>query len=70
MTEKIKVGTKVKIREDLKIGEYGTNQVEEGMIQYRGKETEILEVMDDGEIQEYLLEIDNKFWCWTSEMFE
>lgn len=62
------VGDKVKIREDLEVGNcYGTNSVVEDMEEYRGAIATITEVYG---YTEYLIDLDEGDWFWTPEMFE
>ena len=69
---KLSVGTKVRIRSDLETDKkYGTYWANEDMIEYAGKDATIVayEHEDDCE-PAYLLDIDDKFWSWSDEMFE
>lgn len=62
---KYKVGDKVKIRKDLKVGKlYGTCFFTEGMKDLRGKITRITKVNRMG------YRIDSRSYYWTDEMFE
>lgn len=67
----LKVGDKVKVREDLE-KVITTVLVKEEMIKLKGKEVEILRVSKnriDGIIY-YRVKEDLGVWCWTEEMFE
>lgn len=69
---KLSIGTKVRIRSDLKAAyQYGTHGTAEEMLEYAGKEAIIVayEQEDDCE-PAYLLDIDERFWSWSDEMFE
>lgn len=65
---RFKVGDKVRVREDLKVGEfYGNNEFfTKEMSQFKGKEAEIKEV----DSCFYDLDIDNGTYAWTDEMLE
>lgn len=64
---KYKVGDKVRIREDLKVGkEYDEATVVENMKRYFGKTTTIRDVYEHC----YTLDVDNGDWIWTDDMFE
>lgn len=60
------IGTKVRIREDLKTTEtYGGVKVIEDMLVYAGKETTIIWCEDNV----YHVLLDNGFYYWTEKMF-
>lgn len=64
---KYKVGDKVKVRENLKIGKvYCGETFVVQMKQYEGQIVTIKVVDDDG----YYVEEDNQNWYWTDEMLE
>lgn len=66
---KYKVGDKVKVREDLEVGEtYGADKFVIGMEYYKGKTAIITDRYDNT----YRVNIDNDYigWNWTDEMFE
>ena len=66
--ETLKVGDKVKIREDLKVGRvYEGVDFVRPMIEFLGKEATITDVDYDGD---FLLDIDDEEFCWSAEMFE
>lgn len=65
-----KVGDKVKIKDTLKVGNYGSNKVVEDMLMHLGKTTTIEEVHELARGTEYCLRIDGQFWNWTPEMLE
>lgn len=61
------VGDKVKIKEDLKLGEfYGEYEYDNRKDEFKGQITTITE--DNGD--NYDLDIDAGKWCWTDEMLE
>ena len=61
------IGTRVRIREDLKTTEtYGGVRVIEDMLVYAGKETIIIW----HEVNVYHVLLDNGFYYWTDGMFE
>ena len=63
---KYKIGDKVIVREDLKIGkEYGRYFFMSEMNFLKGKTVTITNVIDN----KYKIEEDNKIWWWTDEMF-
>lgn len=71
------IGNVVTIRKDLQLGEidlreydnYNENyeSIVEPMLVYRGKSAIITDIDDEGE---YVLDVDNGYWCWTHQMFE
>ena len=64
---KYKVGDKVKVREDLEIGEtYGGLTFSVQMREYRGQIVTIKTADDDS----YQIEEDELNWYWTEEMLE
>ena len=64
---KYKVGDKVKIREDLIVGnKYGADTYVDDMEQYKGEITTVAKITDNNK---YKLDIDG-YWCWTDEMLE
>mgnify|MGYP004703241183 CR=1 FL=1 len=66
---KYKVGDKVRVREDLTDGDYGSNlYTTPGMLVYRGKTATVTAVQTYG--RSYHLDIDNKHWGWNDEMLE
>lgn len=69
---KLPVGTKVRIRPDLKEGEYcGGHSIEKEMVKYAGKEATIVAYEQEEDCEPaYLLDIDGKFWSWADKMFE
>lgn len=67
---KRKVGDKVQIRKDLENGRYGNDAVSGSMTNYRGKITTITHIVHVGSYDEYKVEIDGSYYCWTDEMFE
>lgn len=71
MSLRHKVGDKVRIRQDLKIGEvYDGVPVREEMVKFAGKVMTIENVYEDcyGNI-DYYLEEDRSAWYWTESMF-
>lgn len=68
---KLPVETKVRIRPNLKEGEYyGGHSVEKEMLRYAGKEATIVAYEQEEDCEPaYLLDIDGKFWSWAEEMF-
>ena len=68
---KLSVGTKVRIRADLQEGvKYGWHTAEKEMIEYAGKEATIIGYEHEEDCEPaYLLDIDDKFWSWSDEMF-
>lgn len=65
---KLKVGDKVRIREDLEIGgEHCDVYVVEEMLKFAGKTVTIYEINDDGC---FILKEDGQEWFWTKEMLE
>ncbi len=70
---KFKVGDKVRVREDLKVGDgFGCTTVVEDMLKYRGKITTIKQARSSvvGNYTIYEIDDDGKFWAWTDEMLE
>lgn len=69
---KLPIGTKVYIRSDLVTDKkYGTHWVNEEMLDYAGKEATIAAYEHEDDCDPaYLLDIDDKFWSWSDEMFE
>ena len=64
---KYKVGDKVKIREDLIVGnDYGSDGFVEEMEQYKGKTATITGAF----MSKYDIDIDDGDWSWTDEMLE
>ena len=64
---KYKVGDKVKVREDLKIGKsYNEKIFVDDMEKYKGQIVTMKVVGDDN----YRIEEDNQDWYWTDEMLE
>jgi phage pi2 protein 07 len=65
------VGDKVKIREDL-VAEiiYGKEKFVSRMEEYRGCEATIVDAFHRNGGDLYLIDIDDKCWYWTDEMFE
>ena len=64
---KYKVGDKVKVREDLKIGKsYNKKTFVDSMEKYKGQIVTIKVVYGD----RYRIEEDNQDWYWTDEMLE
>lgn len=64
---KYKVGDKVKIREDLIVGnDYGSDGFVEEMEQYKGKTATITGAF----MGKYDIDIDDGDWSWTDEMLE
>lgn len=68
---KYEVGDKVKIREDL-VPEimYGKEKFTSRMKEYCGHEATILDAFYRNGGDLYLIDIDDKCWYWTNEMFE
>lgn len=65
---KYKIGDKVRIREDLIVGEdYGRDTFVKGMKKYIGREASVVDIDD---LSEYELDIDDFAWSWTDEMLE
>ena len=65
---KLKVGDKVRVREDLKVGEiYGREIFAKHMSSFRGKTVEIDDVWNSGG---YNLKEDDENWLFTDEMLE
>lgn len=65
---KFKVGDKVRIKKDLKDGEfYGEDFYNGEMDKYKGKIATIDKCIYN---KKYRLDIDNHEWCWTDEMLE
>lgn len=69
---KLSIGTKVCIRPDLEVNKkYGTHCANEEMLDYAGKEATIVAYEHEDDCDPaYLLDIDDKFWSWSDEMFE
>lgn len=69
---KLSIGTKVRIRSDLKAAhQYGTHGTAEEMLEYAGKEAIIVAYEQEEDCSPaYLLDIDDRFWSWSDEMFE
>lgn len=69
---KLSIGTKVRIRSDLKAAyQYGTHGTAEEMLEYAGKEATIVAYEQEEDCNPaYLLDIDDRFWSWSDEMFE
>lgn len=66
---KFKVGDIVKIRDDLTTtGNYGSFNVVESMLKYKGKTATIIRVINVGSF--YDLDIDDGWSAWTDEMLE
>lgn len=64
---KYKVGDKIKVRSDLKVGKmYGAHQFVPAMVEYVGKTMTIKEVTGN----DYHLKEDDGEWCWTDEMLK
>lgn len=64
---KYKVGDKVKIREDLIVGnEYGADDFAEEMELYKGGIATITDIYNN----KYFIDVDDGEWHWTDEMFE
>lgn len=64
---KYKVGDKVKIREDLIVGnEYGADDFAEEMELYKGGIATITDIYNN----KYFIDVDDGEWYWTDEMFE
>lgn len=64
---KYKVGDKVKIREDLIVGNtYGADSFADEMEQYKGKTATITYICGN----RYDIDLDDGDWYWTDEMFE
>lgn len=69
----LKVGDKVKVREDLKCGEeYGKYTFSDAMDEFRGEIATIKHIDEECDeiYRNYNLDIDNLRFCWTEEMFE
>lgn len=63
---KYKVGDKVRVREDLIVGEkYGNDVFTSTMVSFKGKVVTINKVIG----LKYEIEEDGKTWNWTDEMF-
>ena len=62
---RFKVGDKVKIAKDLSIGGY--RYVEERMLDYAGKEAEIIAVISETDPIVFLLDVDNARFYWCSD---
>ena len=70
---KYEVGDKVRVREDLKVGDgFGCTTAVEDMLKYRGKIMTIKEARSSvvGNYTVYEINDDDEFWSWTDEMFE
>ena len=70
---KYKVGDKVRVREDLKVGDgFGCTTAVVDMLKYRGKIMTIKEARSSvvGNYTVYEINDDGEFWSWTDEMFE
>ena len=64
---KYKVGDRVKIREDLIVGnEYGADDFAEEMELYKGGIATITDIYNN----KYFIDVDDGEWHWTDEMFE
>lgn len=64
---KFKVGDKVKVREDLKLGKiYGTQSFINTMEKFKGRQVTIIKVSD----YFYRIKEDYGVWTWTDEMLE
>lgn len=67
MSMKFEIGTKVKIRTDLKMDElYNGIDFSIDMKPYIGKEAKIVDYNGSA----YFLDIDNRFWSWGEKMLE
>lgn len=67
MSMKFEIGTKVKIRTDLKTDElYNGSDFSIDMKPYIGKEAKIVDYNGSA----YFLDIDNRFWSWGEKMLE
>lgn len=65
---KYNVGDRVVVRNDLKTGvQYGIDNAVPEMLEFRGKELEVLEIDSSGE---YTLSGENNIWSWTDEMLD
>ena len=65
---KYEVGNKVLLRKDLEVGEmYKGCSLVESMKQYLGKEAIIEKVDYDGD---YKIDLDDREWYWTDDMFD
>lgn len=65
---KLKVGDKIKIREDLSLGKHYSVHLSRSMLSHKGKKAKITYVeSNDGT---YHLDIDDNTWWWTEDMFE
>ena len=63
---KYKIGDKVRVREDLEVGErYGKNLFVLAMDLFKGKIVTIQDIIIDG----YRIIEDHTQWCWSDEMF-
>lgn len=67
MSMKFKIGTKVKIRTDLKTDKlYNGIDFSIDMKPYMGKEAKIVDCNESA----YFLDVDNRFWSWGEKMLE
>lgn len=67
MSMKFEIGTKVRIKTDLKTDElYSGIDFSIDMKKYMGKEATIVDYNDCA----YFLDVDNRFWSWGEKMLE
>ena len=66
------IGERVIIRHDLKMDErYGWHIASEEMAEFAGKRATIVDYIHEDDCEPaYLLDIDDRFWSWSDEMFE
>ena len=66
-TNMYKIGDKVKVRSDLKVGHvYGRYTFVDAMSEHSGEWARIISIRSVG----YNIDIDNGKWIWSEEMFE
>lgn len=70
MEHKFKVGDKVKIREDLNVGQYSERGITAGMVNYAGRIVTIIsqEITNSSRQNYYLIEEDNQCFSWDETM--
>lgn len=69
MSKELKVGQRVRLKEDLRMGGGYKVHLNSSMTKYRGKETTIRTEVSPY-YGKYTLEIDNGSWTWTDDMFD
>ena len=67
---KFKVGDKVRVRKDLKVGNYGCNNATPYMVEFNSQVVTITKCISIGRQSEYHIAEDKRGCFWTNEMFE